>query len=50
VGEKRNAYKILSENLKGRHHAEDFGVDGRVVLRAERNILERCGLDKSGSE
>jgi len=32
-GEMRNAfYNILSENLKGRNHLEDLGVDGKVTL------------------
>jgi hypothetical protein len=33
VGEMRNAYKILVTNLKGRDHMEDFGVDGKVILK-----------------
>jgi hypothetical protein len=32
IGEIRNAYKIWSENLKGRDHSEDLGVDGRIIL------------------
>jgi hypothetical protein len=32
MGEMRNAYKIWSENLKGRDHEEDLGVDGRIIL------------------
>jgi hypothetical protein len=24
--------KFLSENLKGRDHAEDVGIDGRIML------------------
>jgi hypothetical protein len=27
----RNAYKILVENLKGRSHSEDLGIDGRII-------------------
>jgi hypothetical protein len=27
-----NAYAYLSENLKGRDHLEDLGVDGRIIL------------------
>jgi hypothetical protein len=29
--EMRNAYKYLSENLKGRDYAEDLGIDGKVI-------------------
>jgi hypothetical protein len=25
--------KFWSEDLKGRHHLEDLGVDGRITLR-----------------
>jgi hypothetical protein len=28
--EKRTAYNILVENLKGRDHSEDLGVEGRI--------------------
>jgi hypothetical protein len=29
----KNAYtKFWSENLKGRDHLEDVGVDGRIIL------------------
>jgi hypothetical protein len=28
----RNAYKIISEDLKGRDHPEDLGLDGRIIL------------------
>jgi hypothetical protein len=36
--------KILVKKLKGRDHAEDLSVEGRIIL--ERS---RCGLDSSGS-
>jgi hypothetical protein len=29
----RNGYKKLLENLKGKGHLEDLGVDGRLVLK-----------------
>jgi hypothetical protein len=32
TGENRNAYIILVKNLEGRDHAEDLGVDGRIIL------------------
>jgi hypothetical protein len=32
MGEMRNAYTILVENLKGRDHSEDLGVDGKIIL------------------
>jgi hypothetical protein len=31
MGEIRNAYKIIVEIVKGRHHLEDQGVDGKNV-------------------
>jgi hypothetical protein len=34
----RNIQNIWSENLKGRDHSEDLGVDGRIDW-----ILEKCG-------
>jgi hypothetical protein len=33
MGNMRNAYKFLLESLTGRDHAEDLGVDGRIVLK-----------------
>jgi hypothetical protein len=38
------------ENLKGRDHSEDLGVDGRIILEYMKNRLGRCGLDSCGSE
>jgi hypothetical protein len=32
IGEMRNAYKNWSDNLKGRDHLEDLGVDGRMIF------------------
>jgi hypothetical protein len=29
----RNAYKILSENPKGRFHMEDLAADVRIILK-----------------
>jgi len=37
----RNSCKILLENLKGRVHLEDLGVDGRIVLKW---VLQECGV------
>jgi hypothetical protein len=34
--------KFWSENLKGRNHSEDLGVDGRTILQ--------CTLKKQGEE
>jgi len=31
-GQTRNAYKIWSENMKGRDHSEDLGVNGGTIL------------------
>jgi hypothetical protein len=30
-GEVRNAYNFSLENLKGRDHSGDLGVDGRII-------------------
>jgi hypothetical protein len=32
MGQMINAYKIIAQNLKGRDHSEDQGVDGRIIL------------------
>jgi hypothetical protein len=44
--------RFCSENLKRRDHSKDLGVDGRIILERilERNRMEWCGLDSSGSE
>jgi len=31
--EMKNAYKLWSENVKGRDHVEDTGIDERIKLR-----------------
>jgi hypothetical protein len=31
MGVRRNPYKILVGNLRGRDHAEDLGVDGKLL-------------------
>jgi len=33
VGDMRNAYKILSENLKVKDRLEDLGVEKRTILK-----------------
>jgi hypothetical protein len=32
LGKMTNAYRILAENLKGGDHAEDLGVEGKIIL------------------
>jgi hypothetical protein len=32
MGEMRNAYTFLSENLKGRNYMEDLGIDKKIIL------------------
>jgi hypothetical protein len=31
IGENRYEYKIYIGNLKGRDHAEDLGVEGKII-------------------
>jgi hypothetical protein len=33
MGEKRNAYRILMENLEGKNHWEDQDVRGWTILK-----------------
>jgi hypothetical protein len=33
IDEMRNAYTILVEDLNGRDHSEDLGVDVRLILK-----------------
>jgi hypothetical protein len=40
VGEMRNAYNFWLENLTGRDHSEDLGVDERIILEW---ILQKYG-------
>jgi hypothetical protein len=40
MGKKRNAYNILIRRVKERHHLEDVGAVGRIILKL---ILEVCG-------
>jgi len=35
--------KFCSQNLKGRYHSQDLGVDGKITE------IGRCGLDASDS-
>jgi len=40
--------KCCSENLKGRDHLEDLGIDERIILEFVYRVV-RCGLNESGS-
>lgn len=33
MGEMRNIYRILIKNVKGRVHAGDLGIAGRMILK-----------------
>jgi hypothetical protein len=33
MGESGGVYRVMAANLKERHHLEDPGVDGRIILR-----------------
>jgi len=38
------------ENLKGKDHLQNQGVDGKIILQQILEcMLGRCGLDASGS-
>jgi hypothetical protein len=36
MGEMRKAYK-MSENLKGRNHLKDLGIEGKIILKWSLN-------------
>jgi hypothetical protein len=38
MGETRNVVTFWLENMKGREHVEDLGVDGRIILEC---VLEK---------
>jgi hypothetical protein len=33
IGEMRNAYSVLVENLEGIYRSEDLGADGKIILK-----------------
>lgn len=33
TGKMRNYYKIFAENLRGRVHLRDLGIDERIILK-----------------
>jgi hypothetical protein len=32
MGDNRGAYRDLAGNIRERHHLEDLGVDGKIIL------------------
>jgi hypothetical protein len=36
--------KFWLENLKGRDHSQDLGIDGRILKVSQGNSLGGCGL------
>jgi len=41
---------FLLQNLNGRDHSEDLGVDGKIILEwIWGNKVGGCGLDECGS-
>jgi hypothetical protein len=47
--EMRNAYKYRSENLKGRDHSEEVGIDGKISEYILGKWGGRLWTDSSGS-
>jgi hypothetical protein len=48
MGDMRNAYKILVEDLKERDHSQDVVIDGRITLNwILGNRVVGCGLNSS---
>lgn len=43
--------KFSLENSKGIDHSDDFGLDGRIILKWTKGklVVVGCGLDSSGS-
>jgi len=39
----------LSDNLKGRDHSKDLGVDGTIKLEVSYGNMGKFGLEASGS-
>jgi hypothetical protein len=40
--------KFWLENLKGKHHLKELGIDGKAILEwILKNGLEECGLESS---
>jgi len=35
IGEKRGFYRIFWGNLKEKHHSEELGLDGRIILNGD---------------
>jgi len=46
MGEIKNVYRMLSENLKGRDHPGNLGIDGRTIL--ERILGKQDGKVQTG--
>ena len=49
MGENRNAYTILTENLKQEDRLECTSVDGGILNESYIKRILSCGLDLSGS-
>jgi hypothetical protein len=47
--EERRNTELQSENLKGRDHLGDLGVDDKVILQWISNRVQGCGLDLLGT-
>jgi hypothetical protein len=41
MGEKKSAYKVWQENMKDRHHQQDRGIGGMIIV--QWNLKEQNG-------
>lgn len=49
-GTEEKCIENWSENLNIGDHMEDLGTDGWIMIQYQRNRMDGCELDSSGSE